>query len=187
MNITSKSRYALKIMLDLAERLDGSDADVEFSDAAIIHRVEISNRQGIPLDYMDHILSRLKDAHLIASTRGRSGGYRLARTPSRISVLEIFQAVEDAWLPVQCLEGNEGCLAEHVCASKDAWGMISSAIRGALSGIILTELVGKRTLIAGLTKGRPPGDEEQTSALLPFLQECRAPKHSPRRRQPISP
>lgn len=149
MNITSKSRYALKIMMDLAE-----------AGAGLVHRSDISTRQGIPLEYMDQILIRLREGALIESTRGRSGGYRLARAASEVSVLEIFMAVEDAFEPVQCLDGGTGCVVQHMCSSKDAWGVISSAIRQALSGIILSEIVSHR---------QP----------LPFdvgLQECRAPK-----------
>lgn len=129
MNITSKSRYALKIMMDLAE-----------ATIPITHRADIAQRQGIPLDYMDQILARLREGGLIESTRGRGGGYGLARSALQISVLEIFTVVEDAFEPVQCLEGGKGCLAEHVCSSKDAWGVISSAIRHTLSGIILADI-----------------------------------------------
>ena len=157
MNITSKSRYALKIMMDLTEHYS-ADEDL------VIQRSDIAMRQGVPLDYMDHILSRLKEAGLIQSTRGRGGGYRLAIPPQKLSVLDIFTAVEDVFEPVRCLEDASACGAEHVCGAKDAWTVISSAIRGALSGIILWDLVHQR----GLTKG------------LEFLtvapQECRAPK-----------
>lgn len=154
MNVTSKSRYALKIMMDLAEHV-----------GQVIHRSEIAQRQGIPLDYMDHVLSRLREGGLIESTRGRGGGYKLALAADQISVLEIFESVEDAFQPVMCLEGGSGCVAEHVCTSKDAWTRISGAIRESLSGIILTQLVLPKTSLtsdAGLT--------------LAATQECRAPK-----------
>lgn len=157
MNITSKSRYALKIMMDLAE-----------SKIELTHRGDIAQRQGIPLDYMDQIMGRLKEGGLIGSTRGRSGGYRLVRPAYEVSVLEIFTAVEDAFEPVQCLDGGTGCVAEHFCSSKDAWGVISSAIRQALSGIILSDIVSRKV-------AHPfelPGS----------IQECRA----PRRRQGAS-
>ena len=158
MNITSKSRYALKIMLDLAQQ-----------EGPLVHRSEIAARQGIPLDYMDHILSRLRDHGLIGSTRGRSGGYRLAVPADRISVHEIFSAVEDAFQPVRCLEGGVHCGAEHVCGSKDAWGRISGAIHTALSGIILTDLVqqGKGMQTPALSMPATPTRETQ---------ECRAPE-----------
>jgi Rrf2 family iron-sulfur cluster assembly transcriptional regulator len=168
MNITSKSRYALKIMMDLAE-----------SSADRVQRHDIAGRQGIPPDYMDHILSRLRDAGLILSIRGRGGGYRLAKPADEISMLEIFVAVEDAFEPVQCLEGGVGCMVSHICSSKDVWTEISNAIRQSLSGIILSDVVAKKlpgtpafpldALSEGLNAAgaRPP---------VVRLQECRAPK-----------
>jgi Rrf2 family iron-sulfur cluster assembly transcriptional regulator len=156
MNITSKSRYALKIMMDLASQ------PAPGGEPGVTHRSVISARQGIPLDYMDHVLSRLRDAGLIASVRGRSGGYRLARLADAVSVLEIFMAVEDSFQPVQCLDGGQGCVVEHVCSSRDAWADISFAIRHSLSGIILADLVAKRA--------REPAPAAQA-----LLQECRAP------------
>jgi Rrf2 family protein len=157
MNITSKSRYALKIMMDLAATSDGS----------LTHRADIAGRQGIPLDYMDQILGRLRDARLIASTRGRAGGYRLARPATEVSALAIFTAVEDAFEPVSCLEsGTGGCMVESICGAKDAWSEISHAIHKSLSGILLSELVARDQ--ASL-QARMPG------LVAPPLQECRAP------------
>lgn len=162
MNITSKSRYALKIMMDLAE-----------AKSDLTHRSDIAQRQGIPLDYMDQIMSRLRERGLIGSTRGRSGGYRLSRAASEVSVLEIFTAVEDAFEPVQCLDGGHGCMAEHFCSSKDAWGAISSAIRQALSGIILSDIVARKVPhpFEAPTKEVQPHSESPGG-----IQECRAPR-----------
>ena len=133
MNITSKSRYALKIMMDLALYQEN-----------LTHRVDIANRQGVPLDYMDQILLKLKERHLIDSTRGRKGGYRLSRKPEQISIFEILNAVEDGFVPVQCLEGVHTCQAEQFCQSKDAWSTISNAIRETLSGIMLSSVASLR-------------------------------------------
>ncbi len=154
MNITSKSRYALKILMDLLDRNED-----------VIHRSDIAERQGIPSDYMDQILARLREGGLISSLRGRSGGYRFAKDPSDISVFDIFVAVEDAFQPVQCLDHTQGCIARDVCRSKDAWSVISDAIHGALSGIILTDLADKKVTTERVdsVKGATP-------------HECRAPK-----------
>lgn len=159
MNLTSKSRYALKIMMDLAESAHPETKGVT-------HRADIARRQGIPLDYMDQILVRLRDRELIASVRGRSGGYRLARAASTISVHEIFTAVEDAFEPVQCLGASDHalCGAEHVCSSKDAWSQISGAIRQTLSGIILSDIAAHKASV--------PSHEVPAKA----VQECRAPR-----------
>lgn len=154
MNITSKSRYALKIMMDLAKT----------GDSGLAHRAEMAGRQGIPLDYMDQILVRLREAELIASVRGRSGGYRLARPASEISSLMVFMAVEDAFEPVSCLEhGNGGCQVASFCGAKDAWSEISHAIHKSLSGILLSDLVAKDQGVPAARTIAPP------------LQECRAP------------
>lgn len=154
MNITSKSRYALKIMLDLAQSSDG----------ALAHRADVASRQGIPIDYMDQILIRLREAGLIVSIRGRSGGYRLARPALEISALMVFMAVEDAFAPVSCLEhGSGSCQVASFCGAKDAWSEISHAIHKALSGILLSDLVAKDQGVSAVRTIAPP------------LQECRAP------------
>jgi Rrf2 family protein len=115
---------------------------------------------------MDQILGRLREGKLIESTRGRSGGYRLARAASTISVHEIFTAVEDAFEPVQCLGTTDhaACGAEHVCSSKDAWSQISGAIRQTLSGIILSDIAAHKA--SSLLRDGSPEP----------LQECRAPR-----------
>jgi Rrf2 family iron-sulfur cluster assembly transcriptional regulator len=120
-------------MIDLAEEASGPEA-------ALAHRSDIAARQGIPIDYMDQILSRLREAGLIASTRGRSGGYRLARGRDEISVLQIFTAVEDAFQPVQCLDHAGNCKAEGSCSTRDAWSAIAGAISTSLAKIALADL-----------------------------------------------
>lgn len=152
MNITSKSRYALKILMDLAQHPD-----------TVVHRQDIASRQGIPLDYMDHILTRMREAGLIESMRGRAGGYKLLKSPEKISVYDVFTTVEDAFQPVQCLDGGRGCVAEHVCSSKDAWSEITNAVSATLSGIILAEIVEK-------SQNTKAPDAESV------VHECRAPK-----------
>ena len=83
MNVTSKSRYALKFMIELA------------SGEELRSRSDISRRQGIPIDYMDQILSRLRASGLVKTTRGRSGGVSLNKDASEITSWEIFDAVEE--------------------------------------------------------------------------------------------
>lgn len=173
MNITSKSRYGLKIMMDLAT-----------IKAAHTQRLDIATRQGIPLDYMDHILLRLRTRGLIGSIRGRGGGYRLLQPMEGISVWEIFDAVEDAIQPVQCLEGGTSCAAEHHCSSRDAWSDIAQAVKNSLSAILLSDIVTKRRIGASFLDETKLGlrPEVGVAASQGFVQECRAPK----RRQGLS-
>jgi len=85
MKITEKTRYALKILLDIAY----------YNDAGPVQRRHIASRQSIPTDYMDHILTSLKNSGLLQSLRGREGGYHLCLSPEEISLWDIQNAVED--------------------------------------------------------------------------------------------
>ena len=161
MNITSKSRYAIKIMIDLAQLS---------SETGHTQRASLAARQGIPPDYMDHILSRLRDAKLIASIRGRGGGFKLNRDAKDVSVWDIFQAVEEALMPVQCLEHGRECGIERRCSSKDAWTHIMLAVRKSLTDIRLSSLAEDALVLP---------DFELSLGMGGKVQECRAPRRSP--------
>ncbi len=167
MNITSKSRYGIKIMLDLAK----------FDSSNIQQRHCISVRQSIPQDYMDHILPRLKEHGLIQTIRGRSGGITLNKPANEISLWDIFHAVEDSLYPVQCLdESNENnCELTHQCTTKRAWDFIFNSMKSHLTGISLENLLS--------ICGTSPGNQKLNvinHALSPSLNimECRGPKKS---------
>ena len=161
MNITSKSRYALKIMIDLAQL----DADTPHT-----KRAGMAARQGIPPDYMDHILSRLRDKELIESIRGRGGGFRLRRDAKEISVWDIFSAVEDGMVPVQCMEHDKGCGVEPLCSSKEAWTEIVQAVHSSLHAIRLSSLAARAFRI--------PESIWHGANIDAGAQECRAPRKS---------
>jgi Rrf2 family protein len=131
--ITSRSRYALKIMMDLAGHPDEPQQK----------RMDISNRHGIPSDYMDHILASLREAGLLESIRGRNGGLRLARPADAISAWEIFSAVEVNLSPVACIDDQTDCAAAAACISRGAWEEIYRALRLTLSSFKLNDLVAK--------------------------------------------
>jgi len=130
LNITSRSRYALKIMLDLAQH----------HDMPLVRRSEIVKRQSVPADYLDQIMMRLRSNHLVESVRGRTGGYRLARHPDAISVWDLFSAVEDGFYPVSCVEHRNSCALETMCSSHDAWSDMYAAVRGSLVNIKISDL-----------------------------------------------
>ena len=132
MNFTAKSRYALKIMLDLADlNLAGKQ-----------QRNQIAKRHGISIDFMDHILARLRHQQLIESTRGRFGGFELKRSPESISLWDIFTAAEDHLFPVQCVIDHT-CEFEKSCISYDAWSDVFSSIEEVLKKRTLDELAKK--------------------------------------------
>ena len=126
MNLSSKSRYALKVLLHLASyRINDS-----------LRGEDIARSQGIPPDYLDQILAKLRKAGLISSTRGRRGVYRLARSSEKISVWDMVKAVESQTHSVKCQNESIGtCYFAAACISGDAWAVIDESIREALSDL----------------------------------------------------
>lgn len=122
MNFTAKSRYALKIMLDLAH----------FESCGPQKRHEVASRQSVPLDFMDQILIKLREHKLIHSTRGRSGGLALARPAESINLWEMFTAVEDNIYPVRCITSSV-CELEATCISIEAWTDVVDLFRDNLT------------------------------------------------------
>jgi len=131
MNLTSKSRYALKIMMDLAHF---------GATQPLVRRGEIAARQGIPTDYLDQIMIRLRAGNLVESTRGRSGGYRLARPADQITMWDLFSSVEESMIPVECITVGHACDFEGSCSSQSAWGTIFGAIQTGFGAITLGQL-----------------------------------------------
>lgn len=148
MNLTSKSRYALKIMMDLAH----------FSHQPLVRRNDIATRQGIPTDYLDQIMIRLRAGNLVQSTRGRSGGYRLARPATDITMWDLFSSVEESMVPVECLSKGDACDFGASCVSKNAWVEIFGAIKQSLGKITLDSLATQWA--SELEGARPSGVNE---------------------------
>lgn len=136
MNITAKSRYALKVMMDLALNLENGTCT----------RHDIARRQNLPLDYMDQIISRLKGCDLVKTTRGRSGGLILASDPKDITLWDIFSGVEDQIFAVACMDAQSGCAVEIDCLSKDVWERVYAGFQRHLKSLVLSELVGDKSL-----------------------------------------
>lgn len=130
LNLTSRSRYALKIMLDLAYRRNDT----------LVRRQEIVRRQGIPSKYLDQILVRLRRDGLVESVRGRTGGYRIGRPMQAINMWEIFRAVEDGIYPVECVDEHEGCEFKSACVASEPWQVIFDKMRQTLLQMSLAEL-----------------------------------------------
>ena len=144
MNLTAKSRYALKIMMDLAAH------------AAQGHqqRAKMAARQAIPLEFMDQVLSRLREHGLIVSIRGRNGGVALSRDPDKIHLWDIFIAVEDRFFPVLCVQDHHLCQGEAQCISSEAWNDVYAELQGVLARKNLKDLVAKWEI-----RRPPPGTE----------------------------
>jgi len=130
MKLTTKGRYAVTAMLDLA--LHAQQGPVSLA--------EISSRQGISLSYLEQLFSRLRKHKLVSSTRGPGGGYRVARPLNEVVVSEIITAVNESVDATQC-GGRENCHAQGRCLTHDLWEGLSARIEDFLSGVSLEDLI----------------------------------------------
>jgi Rrf2 family iron-sulfur cluster assembly transcriptional regulator len=128
--LTTKGRYAVTAMLDLA--LHGARGPVTLAD--------IAARQGISQSYLEQLFGRLKRARLVESLRGPGGGYALSRDPWQISVSDIIGCVGEGIDATRC-GGSGDCQDGHVCITHDLWMDLSQRIDEFLSGISLGSLV----------------------------------------------
>ncbi|MFT4518300.1 MAG: Rrf2 family iron-sulfur cluster assembly transcriptional regulator [Halioglobus sp.] len=133
MRLTTKGRYAVTAMLDLA--LHGSDRPVSLAD--------ISGRQDISLSYLEQLFSKLRRNDLVSSVRGPGGGYRLSRGGHEIFVAQIIDAVNETVDATGC-GGTADCQQGEVCLTHHLWSDLSDQIHNFLSGISLSNLVERR-------------------------------------------
>ena len=132
MNITSKGRYALRVMLDLAQHPD--DGFVSLKVAA--------ERQDISLKYLEMIISYLRKGGLVESTRGKEGGYRLAKEPEEYTILEILNCIEDNLAPVSCIQSGEvQCAKADACLTIPMWKELDDITNRYLASVSLKDLM----------------------------------------------
>lgn len=130
MRLTTKGRFAVTAMLDLA--LNEEEKPVTLAG--------ISERQGISLSYLEQLFSRLRRNGLVKSVRGPGGGYRLAKGQTDISVSDIITAVDELIDATQC-GGKENCHEGKPCMTHDLWSSLNTKILEYLSGVALADLV----------------------------------------------
>jgi Rrf2 family iron-sulfur cluster assembly transcriptional regulator len=130
MRLTTKGRYAVTAMLDLA--LNAKDRPITLAD--------ISQRQGISLSYLEQLFSRLRKQDLVSSARGPGGGYRLSRDANEISVAKVIEAVDEKVTVTRC-DGKGDCQDGEACLTHKLWCSLSDQIHGFLAGISLGDLV----------------------------------------------
>ena len=130
MRLTTKGRYAVTAMLDLA--INYQNGPITLSD--------ISKRQGISLSYLEQLFSKLRKNGLVDSARGPGGGYRLSRDANDIAVGHVITAVDEKVETTRC-GGLSNCQDDSQCLTHDLWTELSSQIHGFLMGISLGNLV----------------------------------------------
>ena len=130
MRLTTKGRFAVTAMLDLA--LHSANGPVTLAG--------ISERQKISLSYLEQLFGKLRRRELVESVRGPGGGYNLARDSTRVTVADIIKAVEEPLDSTQC-GGRENCRGNQRCMTHDLWEELNATVFGFLENVSLSQLV----------------------------------------------
>ena len=135
MRLTTKGRYAVTAMLDLALHHERGPVSLG----------EIAQRQGLSLPYLEQLFSQLRKHRLVQSTRGPGGGYRLHRPAAKIAVSDVIRAVDESVDATRC-GGKENCHGIERCLTHDLWNDLSARIYEFLSEIDLAQLVERQRI-----------------------------------------
>ena len=155
MMFSTRSEYGVRVMIQLARRRG----------AGPVPLTGIAEAESLPLAYLEQLVSRLRKAELVASTRGAHGGYELSRDPAEITMAEVVQALEGSLIPMQCFDelGGSRVLCNHLedgfesCATKLLWTRVQGGITRALEQTTLAEL-------AEFAEQGPPAGRRPTPA-----------------------
>jgi Rrf2 family protein len=155
MKLSTKGRYGLRAVLDLAVH----------EDEEAVALSQIAERQGISMNYLEQLIAKLKKAGIVNGIRGAQGGYKLALPAEKISVGDILRALEGDLNPVDCSEVNKGdyvCSNSDQCVTKYVWKRISDSINDAVDGIKLSELVQESRRVQAEAGTSDTGKSKQT-------------------------
>ncbi len=134
MKISTKGRYTLRLMLDLAINYTGKYISLK----------EIAKRQNISEKYLEQLISKLNKYGYVKSVRGAQGGYMLAKAPEECVVGDILRIMEGELAPVACLQkDSDKCELFHECVTVDVWAKIQQAVYDVVDNITLADLVNR--------------------------------------------
>jgi Rrf2 family iron-sulfur cluster assembly transcriptional regulator len=149
MRLSTKGRYAVMAMADLAKRGQGERA---------VTLADIAHRQDISLPYLEQLFARLRRSGLVKSVRGPGGGYRLARAAGETAVADIVTAVDEPLEAVRCGSGPIGCMPGGArCLTHDLWDDLGRHIHDYLASVTLEDVISGRLRGRRLAEGASPG------------------------------
>jgi len=131
MKLSTRGRYGTRALLDLA--LHRGEKPVPLKD--------IAQRQNIPLQYLEHLITPLRSGGMIRSTPGARGGVWLARSPQEIKLSEVIGLLEGSIALVECVNDPKYCSRSDFCVTRDIWGELKKVMDGVLESTTLQDLV----------------------------------------------
>jgi len=137
MRLSTKGRYAVMAMADLARRQSDAVRAVALAD--------IATRQQISLSYLEQLFARLRRKGLVQSARGPGGGYRLAREAAQTSIADIVHAVDEPLRATRCTDKGKGCMLKgERCLTHDLWADLGDRIEDYLASVSLADVISGR-------------------------------------------
>lgn len=133
MKLSTKGRYATRLMLDLA---------LHFGQGSIFLK-DIAHRQGLSEKYLGQLIMSLKNSNLVQSTRGAHGGYTLSCDPASITLKQVIEAVEGSLSLVECVDKPDICSKSDSCVNREVWAKLSEDMCRTLESITLKDLADK--------------------------------------------
>jgi Rrf2 family cysteine metabolism transcriptional repressor len=138
MRISRRTRYGVRLMLELALNYQKHPLSIN----------QIAENEEISSKFLSQIIIPLKGAGLIQSTRGAQGGYELSRTPSKITLLEVFRVLEGDCLLTECISEPGACARSTICVAKDIWEDMTKTIEDKLQSINFEDLAERSRALA---------------------------------------
>ncbi|MDD5067686.1 MAG: Rrf2 family transcriptional regulator [bacterium] len=134
MRLSTKTRYAVRALIDLALHYKGKPVLIK----------DIAERQNVSTRYLENIFTVLRAGGILSSSRGLGGGFSLARDPGKIDLLRIVEMLEGSVLLVNCLEAPKECSSAGKCVTQEVWRNLNRTIRENLVHVTLKDLIQKQ-------------------------------------------
>lgn len=151
MKLSTKGRYGLRALIDLAQHSEHEAVSIS----------SIAQRQNISESYLEQLVARLRKAGLVMSIRGAQGGYRLAKPADTISVGDVLRALEGNLRAVECAAlTQKGCQGSELCVAKYVWEKINESIAATVDEMMLDQLVEESRMVQQ-KKNRPAGSQQE--------------------------
>ncbi len=133
MKLSTRTRYGVRAVIELANHFGQGPLQIKI----------IAERQAISVKYLEQLMAMLKAGGFVQSIRGSKGGYRLARAPEKISLDEVFLALEGSITTVECVENDSYCARAADCVAREVWTKVQEAVFGVLRSMTLKDLTEK--------------------------------------------
>ena len=131
MKLSTRTRYGIRAVVELAENFGRQPVQLKL----------ISKNQDISIKYLEQIMSLLKSAGIVSSTRGAKGGYFLAKPPNQVKLSDCFNCLEGPVVTVECVENENYCPKTGSCITREVWTEVEKAVIAVLESVTLQDMV----------------------------------------------